>query len=85
MRLEIVDVESRSFATDYEGYWRSVPVGTYTVKAWARCGSTSGQKTFPTTGEYALEYQCVYNNALLTLAEPAKEIVTTEGFPLVIR
>jgi len=57
LKLEMVGVETRSFATSYYGYWRSVVAGSYTVKASARCGSVTKVYDFP-EGSWTLEYTC---------------------------
>jgi hypothetical protein len=55
--VEIVGVEKASFSIGFDGYWRSVPVGTYKVRAWARCGYVQNTYYFPQT-EILLEYNC---------------------------
>jgi len=58
LTIEIVGIEKRSFATGFEGYWRSVPVGTYTVRVWARCGSPEEPMYFPQGEFHDLAYEC---------------------------
>ena len=59
LTIEIVGIEKRSFVTGFEGYWRSVPVGTYTVKVWARCGYLQESMYFPLGEFHDLAFECV--------------------------
>ena len=67
LMLEMVGVETASFPVGFDDYWRSVPVGTYTVRAWARCGYAQNTYYFPQS-EIELSYSCAYQ-ALSTLPE----------------
>jgi len=58
LTIEIVGVETRSFAAGFDDYWRSVPVGTYRVRVWARCGSMDYWEYFPLGEFYDLAYVC---------------------------
>ena len=61
LTVEIVGVATKSFSTGYH-YWRSISPGTYTYKAWARCGSGTWSDYFA-AGENDLEFWCSYGGA----------------------
>jgi len=58
LTVEIVGIEKKSFSTGTH-YWRSIPTGRYTYKAWARCGSGSWTDDF-VAGENVLSFWCGY-------------------------
>jgi uncharacterized repeat protein (TIGR01451 family) len=82
LTIEIVGVETRAFAAGFSNFWRSVPVGTYTVNASAWCGSASESVSFP-QGDYILEYSCTYQS-LSTSIQPTGEAEVREKFPILI-
>ena len=57
LTIEIVGVETRSFPVGFDDFWRSVPVGTYTLNISAACGMLTKAYTFP-LGTYGLRYYC---------------------------
>ncbi len=57
LNLEIFGVEKRAFPAGFNDFWRSIPVGNYTVAASARCGSMTEVEYFP-QGAYSLRYYC---------------------------
>jgi hypothetical protein len=69
LMLEMVGVATTTFPDQFEDYWRSVPVGTYTVRAWARCGYRQDTDYYP-QGEVWLPYSC-QPQALSTLPAPS--------------
>ncbi len=56
LTVEIVGVETKAFSTGLY-YWRSITPGSYTYKAWARCGSGSWTENFA-AGERLLSFLC---------------------------
>ena len=73
LTVEIVGVEKKSFSTGVH-YWRSVPAGRYTYKAWAQCGSDTWTDDF-SAGEVVLEFWCSYGAALTSAARPGDQDV----------
>ncbi len=73
LTVEIVGVEKKSFSTGVH-YWRSVPAGRYTYKAWAWCGSDTWTDDF-SAGEVVLEFWCSYGAALTSAARPGDQDV----------
>ncbi|MEE9616799.1 MAG: C1 family peptidase [Anaerolineae bacterium] len=73
LTVEIVGVEKKSFSTGVH-YWRSIPAGRYTYKAWARCGSGTWTDDF-SAGEVELDFWCSYGAALTSAARPGDQDV----------
>ncbi len=57
LTVEVVGVATRNFAPGLH-YWRSFVPGTYTVKAWAHCGSGESPYDFG-FGIEAIRYYCI--------------------------
>jgi hypothetical protein len=85
LTIEIGGIEKRSFVTGFEGYWRSVPVGIYTVKVWARCGYLQESLYFPLGEFHDLAFQCVpaasLSSAPSTTAVPGVDFVFKSTAP----
>ena len=73
--IEIVNVQKSTFSTGFEGYWRSVPVGTYFVRVWARCGYWQDTSMdFPLGESHDLAFEC-------TQASLASSVFPTPEMP----
>ncbi|MDY7080633.1 MAG: S8 family serine peptidase, partial [Chloroflexota bacterium] len=83
LTIQIVGIETRSFAAGFDDYWRSVPVGTYNINVTARCGSMSDSVYFP-LGDFELRYWCGYQ-ALSTSTELTSEFEGQGEFPIVVK
>jgi hypothetical protein len=56
LTVEIVGIEEQDFSPGYH-YWRSIPPGRYTYRAWAWCGSGEWTDDF-VAGDNLLEFWC---------------------------
>lgn len=83
LTVEIVGVASQSFPANFYDYWRSVPVGTYTISVQAWCGSATDAVDFP-LGEFVLQYWCSYAS-LSTSMKPMDGLETQRGLPTVTK
>lgn len=82
MMIEIVTVQKSVFANGFAGYWRSVPVGTYFVRAWMRCRYWQNTAMYFPLGEsHALSFSCsmAASPAQSTEAMPGVDFVFKAG------